>query len=61
MDSNKSAANNIIQVESKATNKSKMMENMIGSINKIQNILNNAGIANSIELPQIVMLGTQVS
>ncbi|CAG9806612.1 unnamed protein product [Chironomus riparius] len=59
MQSNKFAVNNINQEMPKATNKSKMMDNMIGSINKIQNILNNAGIANSIELPQIVMLGTQ--
>ena len=59
--SDKSTENNTVLMKTKAANKLNMMENTIGAINKIQDILNTAGIQNCIELPQIVMLGTQVN
>ena len=37
-----------------------MMVNLISAINKIQDIFNTLKVSNSIKLPQIVMLGSQV-
>ena len=38
-----------------------IMENLVGAINKIQDVFNTLKVPNSIELPQIVMLGSQVN
>lgn len=37
-----------------------MMAQLIGAINKIQDIFNTLKVSNSVKLPQIVMLGSQV-
>ncbi|CAG9806614.1 unnamed protein product [Chironomus riparius] len=36
-----------------------IMENLVGAINKIQDVFNTLKVPNTIELPQIVMLGSQ--
>jgi len=38
-----------------------IMDNLVGAINKIQDVFNTLKVPNSIELPQIVMLGSQVT
>ena len=46
--------------EAKIFHTANVMENLIGAMNKIQDVFNTLKIQNSIKLPQIVMLGPQV-
>ena len=50
----------LFESRTKILNRPQIMQNLIGAINKIQDAFNTLKVPNSIELPQIVMLGSQV-